>query len=108
MVKGVALYNIELDGCLNGVFTNDNIDGQIFNEIAKISTSIGADGLSGIYHCFYFDSGNSRNDAELTIGIANGTTKKYDFSWVVNNKIVFKGVGYKMNEKQVVVHYWDN
>ena len=106
METGIVLYNIELDGCLNGVYTNDHVDGDIFNEIARRHTNIGEDDLSGIYDCFYFDINNSRIDAELTIGIKSNKNRTYAFSWEVKGKIIFEGIGYRMNEKQVAVHYW--
>jgi hypothetical protein len=36
-LEGIVLYNIVLNGCLNGGHTNEDpvLDGQIFNVIAK-------------------------------------------------------------------------
>jgi hypothetical protein len=58
-LEGIVLYNIELNGCLNGVHTN--------NEIAK-SKEKKENGITGLYDCFYFDfnlAGTSRVDCIL-------------------------------------------
>jgi hypothetical protein len=105
MKSGIALYNIELDGCLNGVFTNDEQDGKIFNEIAKIHTELGEDDFCGVYHCFYFDSPRLRNDCELTIDLVPDTDGTYSFTWKSDGAAIFEGTGYLMNERQLAVHY---
>ncbi len=57
MKSGIVLYNIELDGCLNGVYTNDACDGEIFNEIAMMRTKKpDSDDLCGVYLCTYFEN----------------------------------------------------
>ena len=104
MEKGIALYNIELDGCLNGVYTYDGINGTILNEIARKKTKKDKGELCGIYDSSYFDTGNFRHKAILTIG--EGEKGTYTFIWkVVGKEIVYEGTGYKMNEKQIVVKY---
>ena len=108
MIKeGIALYNIELNGCLNGVYTNEHMQtqGVIYNEVNRIKTTktLGKDDVSGIYDCFYFDLKNFRVEAELEISLTNNI---YYFTWRdLFGKILFKGVGYKMNDKQIAVHY---
>lgn len=104
MVSGLVLYDIELDGCLNGVYTNDHAAGLIYNEIARRRPDSPDGDLSGIYDCFYFDENNSRNNAVLTISRIGRT---YHLEWRTDSRIIFNGVGYIMNEKQLVVHYWD-
>ena len=110
MDKGICLYDLQPNGCLNGVYTNNSVDGEIFNEIARKHTDVGDDELCGYYNCFYFDKDgkqNSRHNAELHIVIKNGTTGTYQFVWTKNKSAVFEGIGYKMNDRQVAVHYWD-
>lgn len=53
-LQGVILYDIELNGCHNGVYTNNSLIGEIFTETARIKegTNFGADGISGEYDCF--------------------------------------------------------
>ena len=110
MIKeGIILYNIELNGCLNGVYTNEDkkVLGEIFNEISRIkmTSQIGADGISGRYDCFYFDLNNFRVDAEFEITLKKGNI--YEFCWWdLHGSKLFQGIGYKMNEKQIGVHYW--
>jgi hypothetical protein len=113
MKIGIALYNIELHGCLNGVFTNDGGYGEISNEVAKLKqgTEAGEDKISGEYDCFYFDEKNTPEYGTLTI-VANNKHKiktdiyEFDFTWKdTKGNIDFKGIGYKMNEKQIAVHY---
>lgn len=105
--EGIVLYNIELNGCLNGVYTNENVKkgGEIFNEIARIKEYKGDDPYTGLYDCFYFDYNNERVNALLEITKLSGA---YYFKWSSLKGIqLFKGIGFKMNEKQIVVHYTD-
>jgi len=67
ITKGIILYNIELDGCLSGVYSNEDAYGEIFNEIARKNTYTSDDEICGIYNCLYFDSGNSQEETVLTI-----------------------------------------
>ena len=106
-IKGIVLYNIELNGCLNGVYTNNMADGIIFNEIAKLRKKFSEDEFEGDYDCFYFDKDPIRNDAELIIRKVEGKHRTYSFRLNVDGKARFNGIGYKMNEKQLAVHYWD-
>jgi len=104
MTTGIVLYNIELNGCLNGVFTNDGLSGVIYNEIAKIKGGARSHDFSGIYDCFYFDRPDLRNDVELEISTSNGM---YTFTWrnITTRQAIFIGTGFLMNEKQIAVHY---
>lgn len=101
--EGIILYNIELDNCLNGVFTNYYLDGTIFNEIAKKREC--SNGIVGVYDCFYFDIIDRKNDVELQISIDKSKQNTFLFEWRNEKTLLFKGIGYKMNEKQIAVHY---
>lgn len=110
MESGIALYSIELNGCLNGVYTNDGLDGEIFNEIARMKNQkkMMSNEICGEYECFYFDGIDGRAGWSLIIEYKNpqGKTNEYIFTW--KNKIgntTFIGSGYKMNERQIAVHY---
>jgi hypothetical protein len=109
-IKGIILYDIEPDGCLNGVYTNNAADGVIFNEIARRNsyTAEENDGIRGVYDCFYFNQDPRRNNVRLTIGLAQDTStgRAFSFEWE-GQRIRFSGIGYRMNERQLVVHYWD-
>lgn len=111
MKNGVVLYNIESNGCLNGVYTNDGVLGEIFNEIARLKTDgqSGEDGISGSYDCLYFDLDNSPCNRSLIISVSpqNSARKLYTyrFEWFNEKVRSFIGTGYRMNGTQIVVHY---
>lgn len=108
---GIALYNIEKDGCLNGVYTNEDplVNGKIFNEIIRRQiNSDNSNGVVGVYDCFYFDLENERVDAMLTISPFGNLENTYSFEWVKVGETtpVFVGIGYQMNPRQIAVHYY--
>lgn len=105
MDSGIIIYEIELNGCLNGVYTNEYCDGVIYNEVARKEEQDGE--ITGRYACFYFDKNNKRENGTLTIGYWRNKKQTYDFSWEVNGKIIFKGKGYQMNQRQIAAHYWE-
>lgn len=37
-VKGIVVYSIESNGCLNGVYSNTGLTGEVYNEIARVSS----------------------------------------------------------------------
>jgi len=75
--NGIVLYDIELNGCLNGVYTNMEAPaGVIYNEIArkrvdpkKTENEVGGVELEieGIYDCQYFDIERELRQCQLTI-----------------------------------------
>jgi hypothetical protein len=105
METGIILYNLKLDGCLNGVYTSDQEDGKIYNEIARPQKLTGDD-IMGSYDCFYFDTHNARVNADLTITLKAKTRKTYLFSWEIKGKVLYEGVGYRMTWRLIAVHYW--
>lgn len=112
---GVCLYTIELDGCLNGLFTNEGAQGEIFNEICKRRPEQSSQGtLAGTYDCVYFDVDRVSHSARLTITVlqnfqnAPNAPRVFRFEWQdVNNPnvVLFEGTGYLINPNQVVVRY---
>jgi hypothetical protein len=105
-MKGIVLYNIELNNCLNGVHTNDDAKGEIFNEIAKPKTKIDGNDISGLYYCAYFENNNNKVvECELKIEVKQGI---YEFTWSTpKDGDYHKGIGYKMNKTQIAVSYTD-
>lgn len=108
--KGVALYTIELDGCLNGVYTNEGSDGVISNEILIPSDDFKkrkGDLILGNYIGRYFDNDLKKSYTEaLEISLLSGKNNTYIFIWRGKNDTPkFTGVGFKMNNKQIVVRY---
>ncbi len=105
-MQGLILYTIEADDCLNGVYTNDGhaTPGTICNEIAKRRPGTGrGDRLEGIYECVFFENTVSHS-LLLTI---NKRGRTYEFTWGDPAAPNFEGIGYIMNDRQVVVRYWD-
>ena len=108
--KGIVLYNIELDNCLNGVWTNEINDGKIRNEIAKKLKE--ADNIiEGAYTSVFIDIDNELYTCRLEISL-NGTRGTYTFKWdniqhkCNSTSAKYEGIGYMVNEKQIAVHYW--
>ena len=99
--NGIALYDIQMNGCLNGVYTNTGACGEICNEInkKKKSSTSAADTIVGEYDCLYFDQ-----QGELTI-TKPSKDNVYHFSWDIDGQ-QHEGVGYKMNDRQIAVSYW--
>lgn len=104
-MNGLILYSIEHDGCLNGVYTNDGgRSPELCNEIAKRRHGTnGHDRLSGTYDCMFFEPRNSHS-LMLTIEMWRDT---YYFIWGDLTAPNFIGIGYIMNDTQVVVRYRD-
>lgn len=110
--EGIILFQIEKNGCLNGVYTNKGQDGVIYNEIArhidapKIQDPSKELALEGKYDTVYFDNGNKHFQLYLEIDLLPEKKGTYTFVWTdKKGKKIFEGIGYKMNEHQMVVHY---
>ena len=109
ITEGIMLYDVLSDGSLNGSYTNEHApdDGTIFTETAlKIQDGPGSD-ICGKYTSFYFDSNNQRRDGTLTVQLITPGIKAHEFTWTdsLTGEITFRGIGYKMNQRQVAVHY---
>ncbi|MCC6370363.1 MAG: hypothetical protein IT236_05090 [Bacteroidia bacterium] len=124
--NGICLYTIERDGCLNGVYTNEQAslglrnedlvnhvdlinEGIIYNEIARIREYYNTDHpqrISGLYDCFHFDLDNERVNTILEI---SNVGRLYTFTWwnLPRTTRIFIGKGFIMNASQICVHYWD-
>lgn len=98
--KGLILYNIEKDGCLNGVYTNEYCKGEIWNEILKKKTK--DDDICGEYLCAYSEGKKIINDT-LEIKKHENNNGSYNFEWGK----YFTGYGYKINDHQIIVHYYE-
>jgi len=100
--RGIVLYNIELNGNLNGVYTNDHpiTNNRIFTETARPR-----DNETNVYDCFYFDAADGRVNCTLTFTITNGI---YDAEWELENGFIFRGRGFQMNDRQIAISYWFN
>ncbi|MBS1686869.1 MAG: hypothetical protein JSS76_19180 [Bacteroidetes bacterium] len=106
-VMGIAMYDIHADGCLQGLYTNYGEDGLVYNEISRKSD--GTSALLGEYVCMWFDVKNAPiSNMTLEICMAHGKSQTY-FVKLKNEKggVNFCGIGYKMNDKQLVISYWN-
>jgi hypothetical protein len=105
--QGIVLYDIDLNGCLKGVYTDNFTNGDIYNEIARKQT--GAVGIEGKYICSYTENGNVLREAILTItkipGIKGNLKGTYSFDWHDGKKSVYTGIGFQMSKSQVAVYY---
>lgn len=102
--NGLILYNIERDGCLNGVYTNENSKGVMSNEILQKFEGE-ANAVTGKYGSSYFEQGQ-RGAKPATLTISCQKTGIYSFSWAdEKGKEVFRGIGYQMNDRQIAVRY---
>jgi hypothetical protein len=102
-LQGLILYTWEMDGCLNGVYTNNRSEGVIFNEIARKIERTNPEILDGNYHSSYFENNGQATLATLNIETIEGTIH---FIWQVDGRRVFEGFGYLMNPRQISVYYW--
>lgn len=112
--NGIVLYDIQMDGCLTGVYTNEPADGLIYNEIArKKKESITEKdspenwNIEGEYTCSWIDINNDREECLLRISRRNDNPRIFNIEWLDGRtrNPRFSGIGYKMNSKQFVVRY---
>ncbi|WP_162127943.1 hypothetical protein [Flavobacterium phycosphaerae] len=105
--RGLVLYNLELDGNLNGVYTNNHPDlrGQIFTETARLrdDTIIVDETQIRVYDCFYFDAVDGSINCTLTFNITN---RIITATWTLNGRVIFTGEGFQMNDRQIAISYW--
>ena len=109
--RGIVLYNIELDGNLNGIYTNNHpvTNGRIFTETARLTDDTLVEGETEvhIYECFYFDAVDSGVECTLTFRITNRIIKA---AWQMRDQEspLFIGEGFQMNDHQIAINYWLN
>ncbi len=107
-IKGIVLYNIELEGNLNGVYTNNHSEmmARIFTETARLTENALIENGTEvhIYDSFYFDAIDGRVNCTLTFRITNGI---YNAEWRLldEENPLFIGEGFLMNERQIAISY---
>lgn len=104
---GVISYEIAGDGCLNGLWTNNDRskNGIIMNEIARKEAGDRVD-IPGNYQSSWIEPDRRPINANLKIS-ENGIS--FNFEWFVDGEIVaplFKGVGMRVGLYQIVCFYW--
>jgi hypothetical protein len=106
--RGIILYDIQLNGNLNGVYTNNRTpNSELFTETAQLLPgSIGDFRTNGrmVYDCFYFDAESGRVNATLVFEIENGII---NVQWTIegDENPIFIGEGYQMNQRQIAITY---
>ncbi|WP_026705037.1 hypothetical protein [Flavobacterium soli] len=107
--RGQILYDLQLDGSLTGVYTNNHpaLSGILLTEIARVRLDSQAyDRSDGIfeYDSVYIDIENSTVNCELTFRVNNRIIQA---EWrLENGRIVFRGEGFLMNDRQIALSYW--
>lgn len=90
--KGTIVYQIEKDGCLNGLYHNEDQPTKTYNEIARqTSNTDETDKLTGTYIASWIDIDNTVKVGTLTITKRN--KKEYILTWQVDGKNVYRGSG---------------
>jgi hypothetical protein len=98
----LILYDIGLDGCINGVYRGSN--SEIYVELLrKKAGAMGiGDGLFDVYINQYIDSFGPHTGEVLVKPHKLG----YIFEWYQTpGTLDFRGIGYKMNDQQIAVYY---
>lgn len=107
--RGIILYDIQLDGNLTGIYTNNHPDasGQICVEYAHLKghyiPEYRTDG-NHTFDCSYFDHADGITSARLEFKIEN---RVIHAKWFLleNNTLIFTGEGFQMNERQLAISY---
>lgn len=105
--RGIVLYDIERNGFLNGVYSNNHpvATGRIFTETARLVDDTLVEGTTEvhIYESLYFDL-TEWVHCRLTFRITNGV---YVAEWrLPNDEVIFRGEGFLMNDRQIAITYW--
>lgn len=101
---GIANYELIGDGCLNGIWTNNDAGrgGVIMNEIARKNDKA-PDKIIGNYCVSWIDP-NQQQPITGTLQI-DQSGQELHFDWLVGNSM-FKGVGLQVGLKNVIAFYW--
>ncbi len=105
-ILGIVVYEMSLDGCLTGFWTDNKLQGELLNEIAKKKSGL-PNQLEGEYKSAYIDIGNVVVEGELVVEKTKDNL--YTLKWIniKNNKIEYIGYGYKFGN-QFIASYWEN
>lgn len=110
-LKGMVLYDLQLDGGLTGVYTNNHptTSGNILTESATLRSAQG--GLRGDgrmeYRCNWLEQNGVSVAGILIFDIRNGMISA---KWTIDGDLqpTFEGYGFQMNDKQIAISYWFN
>ena len=106
--NGIVLYQIDPKGNLKGVHTNEFLDGTVNVEIAtkESNTILCSKKIIGIYHSTFFKGQLQIENVKLNVRVKSDKKNTFHFLWTHNNNPLYKGIGYMLSQKQMVVHLW--
>lgn len=98
---GIVVYEIIGDGCLNGVWTNNESDkGLIMNEISRKKDGQESN-IAGDYTVAWIEPNQEPTCGTLEI------SEDYSLEWKgKKGNSIFRGKGVKTGTKQLVAIYW--
>ena len=102
-IRGIIVYEIKDDGCLNGTWTNNDVEGVVMNEIAK---KVGTDThvVRGDYIVAFIDFNGDVFKGKLSID-QNGSV--YNLKWYIENAdLNYEGIGLRFGNNNLVASYW--
>jgi hypothetical protein len=107
--KGVMVYEILPDGCLNGVGADTWSDtkNEIFNEMAKKVSDSTKGEILGTYKGVY--TGLNGLLVETKLEISPSKEAHYSFNWYEGesrDKWNYEGLGWLTRPNQITVLYW--
>ncbi|MCU4190124.1 hypothetical protein M9Q43_13255 [Flavobacterium sp. HXWNR29] len=103
---GIVLYDIQLNGHLNGVYANNQSPtlNRILTETARFINSVTdtSGRIINRYDVFYFDGENDHRGELRLVFNEDRTIRAF---WIVNNEEWFNGLGFQMNDRQIAIYY---
>ena len=105
---GMVLYDKVGDGCLNGLWNNNDRTNRngIFNEIAR-KRSGPTDQIIGEYTCSWIERNHEIIVGTLIISRTRNNVE-LNFEWRdENDDIIFHGAGMEIGLRNIVATYWN-
>src|SRR4051794_23539837 len=102
----IAVYTIERDGYLTGVFSNPGVSNKVCREV--LIKKDGNNDVEGLYDCSYQSHNNKTYRGELSI---KREGKRYQFDWIITFEdenpvsLFFNGAGYDRPLGRIAVYY---
>lgn len=107
---GITVLNIAADGCLNGLWTNNDVGGELFNEVWKktnkspVLVNINGEELYKEYLLSYNESNLKSMNGSVSLEIDNNNV--ISVIWKVKKcDCDFHGRGFLI-DKQLIIYYW--
>jgi hypothetical protein len=111
LFHGIMVYEIIVDNSemliLNGIYAS-SADFKISNEIAKRETLQNGDSkkdIVGKYKSRYIETIGQPEKAIECCLVIKKNCEAYEFEWSNNDGLCQKGIGIKINSKQIAVSY---